>query len=409
MNRLLQITISLLAFLSLMSCNSNDTLNHHTDTILIDPIYLSNAKSSVEANESQSKYAFEQLIKDADKAMQEGPFSVTDKKKLAPSGDNHDYASYSRYWWPDPEKRDGLPYVRRDGETNPGSQSLKESDRPRIGIFGNNTETLGLAYYFTGEPKYASKAAELLRYWFIDEATRMNPNLNHAQIRPGHNDGSRSGVLDGRILIKALDASLLISGSAQLSEQEYIQLKVWAEDYLEWLTTDKLALHEGESENNHGSYYDVQVLYFALFCDNHEAAKKIANRFLENRVYSQILTDGSMPLELARTRSLFYSTYNLQAMFLFAHLAEKLEIDIWEADKEHSRLRSGLDYIVPYADPKTKWPVPTVGNFDEMNFLPLLIQAERIYKDRDYMNMAEELPSDRRILDRSILALPLMQ
>jgi len=107
------------------------------------------------------------------------------------TGDKHDYASYSRYWWPDPNKSDGLPYIRRDGETYPNSQSPKESDRPRIGEFGVNTEILGLAYYITGEEKYAQKAAELIRVWFLDSLTYMNPNVNHAQCRLGHNNGRR--------------------------------------------------------------------------------------------------------------------------------------------------------------------------------------------------------------------------
>lgn len=72
--------------------------------------------------------AFRQLIVDADRMLEEGPFTVAHKTKLAPSGDKHDYASYSRYWWPDPEKEDGLPYIRRDGETNPTSQSPAQAD-----------------------------------------------------------------------------------------------------------------------------------------------------------------------------------------------------------------------------------------------------------------------------------------
>ncbi len=328
---------------------------------------------------------------------------------MAPSGDKHDYASYSRYWWPDPNKPNGLPFVRKDGETYPGSQSPKESDRPRIGALGVNTETLGLAYYFTGKQKYAKKAAELLRVWFLDEETKMNPNVNHAQCRPGHNNGSKSGVLDGRLMIRALEGSLLIKSSSELTDHEYKRLKQWSEEYFEWLTTSELALKEAASKNNHGSFYDVQTIYFALYSDNNQAAKQIAQQFINKRLLSQIQPDGSMPEEMARTRPLFYSIYNLHAMFLVAQLAEKVDVDIWEADNSNSRLKAGLDYLVPYADPKKPWPQPTIRETNRMKLLAILQMANRVYTDENYLNMAKKLPFEKRKIQRTILAFPLMR
>ena len=252
--------------------------------LLLDSGTLATTKSQLEQEEPRLQKAYAQLILAADKALLEGPFSVTDKTQLPPSGNKNDYASYSRYWWPDPTKADGLPYIRRDGETYPGSQSLDASDRQRIGALGENIEALGLAYYFTGKEKYAQKVAQLLRVWFLDKTTRMNPNLNHAQCRPGHNTGSKSGVLDGRIMIKALEASLLIEGSKALSKEEKKGLKRWAEAYFEWLTSSELALQEAASKNNHGSYYDLQALYFALYAGKKAQAQQIAQDFYTKRI-----------------------------------------------------------------------------------------------------------------------------
>lgn len=383
--------------------------DHSAATILMDAEYLAMTKIRIENDDSAIKPAFEQLIKEADKALQKGPYSVTDKEKLPPSGDKHDYASYSRYWWPDPNKPDGLPYIRRDGETYPGSQSLKESDRPRVGALGLNVETLGLAYYFTKKQKYAKKAAELLRVWFLDEATRMNPNLNHGQCRPGHNNGSKSGVLDGRLMIKALEGSLLIAGSSELSTAEQKELKAWAREYLKWLTTNKMALQEAASKNNHGSYYDAQAIYFALYSENRKVAKEIAQKFIQNRLFTQIQPDGSMPEEMARTRPLFYSIYNLQAMFLVAHLAKKVDVDIWKASDRNSRLRAGLDYLVPYTDSEKSWPQPTIGNADRMEMFAILHMAHRIYPDGNYLEMVKQLPLEKRKMQRTNLAFPLMR
>ena len=222
-------------------------------TLLIDNQRITTTRIELKQENTSLLKAYLQLIEEADKMLLEGPFSVTAKTKLPPSGNKHDYASYSRYWWPDPNKADGLPYLRRDGETYPGSQSLEASDRQRIGALAESSETLGLAFYLSGEQKYAQKVAQLLRVWFLNTATRMNPNLNHAQCRPGRNTGSKSGVLDGRLLIIAFEASLLIGDSSALSEEEKQGLRNWAEAYLEWLTESELALQEAASKNNHGS------------------------------------------------------------------------------------------------------------------------------------------------------------
>ena len=406
MTKLLQVTILIIA---LTTCKIDDSNDQLASTILMDVEFLANTKKRIIKNDPELNHAFEQLIMEAELALKEGPYSVTDKEKLPPSGDKHDYASYSRYWWPDPNKPNGLPYLRKDGETNPESQNLKTSDRQRIGAFGINTETLGLAFYLTGKEKYAIKAAELLRVWFLDEETRMNPNVNHAQCRPGHNDGTKSGILDGRLMIRALEGSLLIAHSTALSQTEMKGLKNWSKDYFKWLTTNKMAIQEAASKNNHGSFYDAQATYFALYSENKEAAKKIAQEFVKKRINSQIQLDGSMPAEMARTRPLFYSIYNLHAMFIVAHLSEKVDIDISRSGNGNSRLRSGLDYLVPYTDPKKQWPQPTLGNSDRMDMFPILYMADNLYPEENYLNMLEKLPLDRRKTHRAQLAFPLMR
>ena len=408
MKKTIQVTLLITILASLM-CKTNDLDNQYAKSILMDVDYLASSKARIEKDDPQFKHAFDQLIRDAELALKEGPFSVTDKEKLPPSGDKHDYASYSRYWWPDPNKPNGLPFIRRDGETNPKSHSLKESDRQRIGAFGINTETLGLAYYLTGEDKYAKKAAELLRVWFLDTSTHMNPNVNHAQCRLGHNNGTKSGILDGRLLIRALEGSLLISKSSALSDNERKRLKAWTGEYFEWLTTNEMALEEAASKNNHGSFYDVQAMYFALYSGNRDAATQIAQRFIQYRILSQIKPDGSMPEEMARTRPLFYSIYNLHAMFLVAHLAKKVDVDVWKAGDEDSRLRVGLDYLVPYTDPKKIWPHPTIGEANRIEMLAILQMANRAYPDGNYLEMSEMLPLEMRKNQRTNLVFPLMR
>lgn len=403
----LRICLLLFLFMLLLQCKNSEQL-------VIAPILINSAKLEhsfyrIKNEDPQIIPALEQLIAEAEVALTEGPFSVTHKEKLPPSGDKHDYASYSRYWWPDPATPDGLPYLRKDGETNPDSQNLTTSDRPRIGAFGKNAETLGLAYFFTKDERYALKVAELLKVWFLDEETRMNPNVKHAQCRLGHNQGSKTGILDGRLIVKALEGSLLISGSGAMNAEEMEGLRSWTVKYFHWLTTNNMALEESASHNNHGSFYDAQAMYLALYSGQEAAAKLLASKAHQNRILKQIEPDGSMPNETTRTKPLFYSIYNLHALYLVAALSERVGVDIWLASNTGSRLRKALDYILPYADPKVSWPAPTLGECDRMHMLPLLYMASHAYSDNHYVLAAKLLPVAERQAHRSNLVFPLMR
>jgi hypothetical protein len=57
---------------------------------------------------------------------------------------------------------------------------------------------------------YAKKATELLTTWFIDTATRMNPNLNFAQMVKGINNGSGTGIIHTRHFIYVIDGIQLL-------------------------------------------------------------------------------------------------------------------------------------------------------------------------------------------------------
>ena len=101
------------------------------------------------------------------------PLTVTAKKQLPPSGDRRDYMSLSPYWWPDPEKPDGLPYIRRDGERNPEVYDCPERvNGDRLGVAAR---TLAVLYRVTGDERYAAKCAELLRTWFLRSRTGHEP------------------------------------------------------------------------------------------------------------------------------------------------------------------------------------------------------------------------------------------
>jgi hypothetical protein len=223
------------------------------------PAELAAVKARLAAGDKALRPALDRLIEDADEALRQRPLSVLDKKKSVAGADPHDYVSYAPYFWPNPDKPDGLPYVRRDGRHN--HELVSQGDRNNFGDVKQAVETLALAYYFTGKAKYAEHAAALLRAWFLDPATRMNPNLDHGQAVPGGAAGRPEGVLEFRDMPQFVDALGLLEAAPAWTEADCKAMHAWLGRYYEWLTTSAVARGEERAENNHGTWYDVQVTF----------------------------------------------------------------------------------------------------------------------------------------------------
>ena len=170
--------------------------------ILLDSLELAKTKEMI-ANKTASNKTlavYKKLIRTADLILKSTNPTVIDKTINPPTGNKHDYLSISRYWWPDPEKKDGLPWIRYDGKTNPDTQT-DAVDRKRLGFMGKSVRNLSLAYYFTNDEKYAKKAISMIDTWFINPETLMNPHLEFAQSVPGNPKKRTSGILDGRSIV----------------------------------------------------------------------------------------------------------------------------------------------------------------------------------------------------------------
>src|SRR5437763_9381005 len=321
---------------------------------LLDGTRLQAVRKAIRRGDKELENAWSKLQRDAQKALVGAPFSIVSKSVAPPSGDKHDYMSQAPYFWPNPKTSNGLPYIRRDGERNP--EIKKITDHHSLDDLENSVETLALAYYFKGDEAYAAKAVQLLRAFFLDAATRMNPNLQYAQFIPGVNTGRGIGLIETRGLTHVVDAIGLLAGSKALTEADQRGLQDWFGKFLQWMQESKNGREESAAKNNHGTYYDVQVVSFALFLRQRDLAVRVLQQARQKRIATPIEPDGRKPLELARTKAWGYSNGNLDGLMLLATLGERVGVDLWNFQTPDGRsIRKALDFLTPIVLGERKW------------------------------------------------------
>ena len=316
------------------------------DTIFLDAqllaenkLRIQNGTASIEAQKSYSR-----LLEEAEKAIDVGMLSVTDKTMSPPSGNLKDYYSLSPYWWPNPDTENGLPWIRHDGKTNPDAKT-NATDNVRIYKFISTIRVLALAYYFTDDHKYAEQAVKMVRHWFLDPKTGMNPNLRYAQVVNGVDDERRTGMIDARFFSdRLLDTLILIKASSYWTDEDNKSMNIWLNQYVDWLITSYQGTAEVFAENNHGSWEQVQIAGIAYYLGRLDLAKLMVG-MAKHRIATQFKEDGSQPEELARTRAYHYSYFNLDALVYLAQLGDKLGIDLWNYEYKNRSLKKAIDYM----------------------------------------------------------------
>jgi hypothetical protein len=349
---------------------------------------MTEAKKAIQSGDKKAQIYFALLQTEADQALSESPKSVMDKNFLPPSGDKHDYISQGPYWWPDPSKKDGKPYIRRDGEVNPETKNF--TDHTYLSALIRQVDVLAKTYFFTGAEKYAEKAIQFLRVWFLDEDTRMNPNLNYGQGIPGRTIGRGIGIIETRSLGLIIDAIALINVSKSWTQDDAIGMQVWMKAYLDWLINSEHGKDESVHPNNHGTWYDVQVCALALFTGQKSLAIEKLIQAKSTRFDEHITSSGQQPKETGRTKGWSYSTMNLLGLFHLAMLGEYLEMDLWHyKNTKGATLQDALDYLIPFTLDEKPFPFQQITPIMPERLMPHLLIADRIYPGKSYSTVVK--------------------
>jgi hypothetical protein len=257
-----------------------------------------------------------------------------------------------------------LPWINRDGETNP--DAVKASDEKKLGEMIHTVEYLALAYHLTGQEKYGADAARFLRGFFLDAETKMNPHLDYGQSVPGKATGRGSGLIDTRGFMNIPDVLKLLEKCPAWTVKDREEMKGWWMAYGDWMQTSKIGLQEKKAPNNHGAAYDVQLSAVLVMAEKEDEAKKVLGESLAARLDVHITPEGKQPRELARTKSWSYSCFNLKNLCKGAVMAESLGIDLWSHEGEGGRgsLKKAMLYLVPFLKNPDQWSEKQITKFD---------------------------------------------
>jgi Alginate lyase len=328
------------------------------------------------------------------KALAAGPWSVTFHRPagVETGAGPHDYFSEGPYWWPDPKNPKG-PYIRRDGERNPERFTANHVDLSHL---CEAVLSLGIGACLLDRDDCVQHASEVLSVWFVDPATRMNPNLEFGQAIRGVTPGRSTGIIDTIALMYAAQGILLLEQTGKFDAKLARALRQWYADYLKWLTTSGKGLKEAKSGNNHATWWTAQTAAYASFTGNKNARAAAWEHYRNYLVPTEIRPDGSCPREENRTQSLSYSSMNLDAFATICWLAQLDGVDLWHfRTAEGQSVIKSFHYLLPYVLNPKLWKKQQINPYRANSYFFTGLAGIALH-DRELLSGYEKVPRSPR-------------
>ncbi|KAJ6613523.1 alginate lyase-domain-containing protein [Mycena sp. CBHHK59/15] len=324
-----------------------------------DPSFISNEHFAANLAGAEAT-----VIQWADNMTAYGPWSVTNKPVVAPSGDKHDYMSWAPYQWPNctevgnktvlspQEVWKTCPYVFRDGEVNPDRTTINDFQS-----FFNLSDAVlynAIAASLQNSPSsvHSQNAAKFINTWFLDSATSMNPNLNYAQMNRGPNGqtGEYTGILDLRGFAKIASGILILRmiKSSDWTPDLDTQMIAWCNKYIDWLQTAPTAKQAASSNNNHGTIFVNQLAALKLIVGDTADAVNLTRGYFKGIYQGQLKANGDQPLEATRSRPYHYRNFNIAGMITNARILKFGDPSStpWSTTANGATIKTAVDFLM---------------------------------------------------------------
>lgn len=289
---------------------------------------------------------YQRLIHDAEKCLYDDTYSVAEKKNRVSTNDMHDKVNFSMNHY----------------------SFTKEDDTSSM--TASNIRTLILAGFFSGQERYNSQAAQLLRNLFIPDENLVGQNPNRPET-----------VTEVCQLISLLDVYPLLQQTAVWSDDDHEQTAQWTQQYLELLLHDKHKIQEDEACDNDSIWYEAQVAVLAYFIRHDTRANQAVQR-AKKLILSQIEPDGRQLFNLNNHASSYCTIRNLQAFYILSSVGERIGEHLWRYTTPDGRsLQKASDYVF-HSFLQMSERQNELKN--EEALLSLLLKAQQVYQLREY-------------------------
>jgi hypothetical protein len=326
----------------------------------------------------------------------QAPQTITAFPAARSSGGLHDFYSEGDYWWPDPAHPDG-PYIQRDGFSNPDNFVAHRGALLRFAV---QAPELVAAWKLTGDKRFADHALAHLRAWFVAPSTRLNPHLEYAQAIHGRAKGRGIGIIDTVHLVEVARAIEVLDAGGALPASDRAAVNAWFTDYLRWLTHSTNGQQERDAKNNHGSCWLLQVAAFARLTGDQALLAYARERYKTVLLPTQLAGDGSLPLELKRTKPYGYALFDLEALAALCEILSTPDDNLWTYTTPDGRgIGMAMAWMVPYIRDKSRWPLPPDVMVDRewpMRQSSLLFAGRALHRP-DYLALWRRLPADSSV------------
>ena len=296
------------------------------------------------------------------------------------------FFSEGDYWWPDP-KKPGWP-VRATRRHDQSRQfcghrkfllKLGTNARPGCGLEAQSKER-----------RLRTTPRRICGRGLLTRPRVINPDLQYAQAIHGKSTGRGTGRDRHHPSGGSGPRGSGSSGVGCILAADFAKVKKWFADYANWMTTSKNGMEERDAKNNHGTCWLMQVAAFAKLTDDKKLMAYSADRFKTVIVPGQIEPDGSLPLEMRRTKPYGYCLFNLEALSTLCQIVSETGDNLWNfATPDGRGVRKAIEYMYPYIKDKKTWPKPPDVMYFE--YWPMrqeaLLFGGLAYKRADYIDV----------------------
>ena len=290
--------------------------------------------------------------------------------------------------------------------------------RDAVFALGVAVADLTAAFVITSEPKYAARAAEHLRAWFLAPGTRVNPTFQLAHRPPDGPTGRPEGVIESLPLAEVARSLGFLASSDALTPEEVAGVRKWFADYSVWLNESRTAGLARDMKDHHGSSWLFQAAAYADanvagISSDDSGLNALRHRFQHATLRAQMNGSGIFPREVATSNPFRNALFNLDLLTLACELLTTRFDNPWEYElQDGPGLRAAIAYHYPFIQTPAKWPYPAdATHFKELPGRRVsLLLAGRAYTQPPYVDLWKSLnPLPRNSALELLRSLPVAQ